>query len=70
MGGKIIEKILEVVGNYFFPMVLSVYLVFRIDHFMTEIVKNQKDFSKVIIGEIKDIKKDILEIRLDMAKNV
>ena len=32
-------------------------------------VKNQNDFHKAITGEIKDIKEDILEIRLDMAKN-
>lgn len=63
------NSIFELLGNYFFPMCLSVYLIFRIDHFMTELVKNQKEFSRIIIGEIKDIKKDILEIRLDMAKS-
>lgn len=56
-------------GNYFFPMALSCYLVYRIDQIMTQMVQNQKDFSKIITGEIKDIKQDIYEIRLDMAKN-
>lgn len=63
------EQIFNLFGNYFFPMALSVYLIIRIDHLMTEMVKNQKDFSKIIVGEIKDIKKDILQIRLDMAKS-
>jgi len=65
----IIEKILELIGNYFFPMILSVYLIYRIDQIMTQMVQNQKEFQTVVIDEIKDIKKDIYEIRLDMAKN-
>ena len=68
MGGIIIEHILEVIGNYFFPMVLSVYLVIKIDKLMSDIVKNQTDFQDCIIKEIKEIKEDILNIRIDMAK--
>lgn len=68
MGGLIIEHLLEVIGNYFFPLVLSCYLVYRIDQILTTLVENQKDFQDTVIEEIKDIKKDIYDIRLDMAK--
>ena len=64
----VIEDFLKLFGNYFFPMCLSVYLIFRIDQIMTEMVRTQKDFSIVFTKEIKDIKQDILDIRLDMAK--
>lgn len=50
-------------------MILSVYLIYRIDQIMTQMVQNQKEFQTVVIDEIKDIKKDIYEIRLDMAKS-
>lgn len=64
------ERLLDLIGNYFFPLVLSCYLVYRIDNIMTQLVENQKLFSSAIVNEIKDIKNDILQIRLDMAKNV
>jgi len=63
------EEILKIIGNYFFPLVLSVYLVYRIDQVLTLIISNQKEFQQAVITEIKDIKEDIYEIRLDMAKN-
>jgi len=69
LGGIIIEHALQTIGNYFFPLVLSCYLVYRIDKIFTQIVENQKEFQDAITGEIKDIKEDIYEIRLDMAKN-
>jgi hypothetical protein len=69
LGGINIEHALQTIGNYFFPLVLSSYLVYRIDKIFTEIVENQKIFQTVVISEIKDIKKDIYEIRIDMAKS-
>lgn len=68
MGGIDIEHILEIIGNYFFPLVLSCYLVYRIDQILTTLVENQNNFQDKVIEEIKDIKKDIYDIRLDMAK--
>ena len=65
----IIERVLELIGNYFFPLVLSCYLVYRIDQILTQMVENQKIFQNTVIKEIKDIKEDIYNIRLDMAKN-
>ena len=56
-------------SNYAFPLVLSVYLVIRTDQLFTKMVANERKFQDAIISEIKDIKNDIYEIRLDMAKN-
>lgn len=62
-----IEGIFELFGNYFFPMALSIYLIYRIDKIMTQIVQNQNNFHIVVGKELKAIKKDIHKIRLDMA---
>ena len=66
----IIEHLLELTGNYFFPLVLSCYLIYRIDIFLSQMVSNQKDFQSVVILEIKDIKEDIKNLHLYMAKNI
>jgi len=50
-------------------MVLSVYLVWKLEFFITEIVKNQKEFSHNVTAEIKEIKQTINELRVDFAKN-
>jgi len=59
---------LDLISSFGFPLVLSIYLIIRIDKLLSEVVSNQKSFQDSIIIEIKDIKKDIYEIRLDMAK--
>ena len=64
-----IEYVLKLIANNGFPLVLSVYLVWKLEFFITEIVKNQKEFSKGITAEIKEIKQAIIELRLDFAKN-
>lgn len=48
-------------------MILSCYLIYRIDNIFDKMISNQKDFSNTVISEIKDIKKDIYEIRIDIA---
>ena len=48
---------------------LSVYLVWKLEFFITEIVKNQKEFSHNVTAEIKEIKQTINELRVDIAKN-
>jgi len=67
MGGLVLEKILDLVGNYFFPMVLSCYLVIKIDKLMSSLISNQKEFSEKVLLEMKEIKQDILNIRLDIS---
>ena len=64
-----IEYVLKLIANYGFPLVLSVYLVYKLEYFINEIVKNQKEFSQSITAEIKEIKQAIVELRLDFAKN-
>ena len=64
-----IEYVLKLIANYGFPLVLSLYLVYKLEFFINEIIKNQKEFSKGITTEIKEIKQAINELRLDFAKN-
>ena len=64
-----IEYVLKLIANYGFPLVLSVYLVYKLEFFINEIIKTQKEFSKGITAEIKEIKQAINELRLDFAKN-
>ena len=61
------ENFLSLVGNYFFPMVLSVYLVIKIDKLMTSLIINQKEFSEMVLLEMKEIKKEILNIKLNIS---
>jgi len=64
-----IEYILKLIANNGFPLVLSVYLVWKLDFFIAEIIKNQKEFSHNVTVEIKEIKQTINELRVDFAKN-
>ncbi len=64
-----IEYVLKLIANNGFPLVLSVYLVWKLEFLITEIVKNQKEFSHNVTAEIKEIKQTINELRVDFAKN-
>ena len=64
-----IEYVLKLIANYGFPLVLSLYLVYKLEFFINEIIKNQKEFSQNITAEIKEIKQAINELRVDFAKN-
>jgi len=64
-----IEYVLKLIANNGFPLVLSVYLVWKLEFFINEIVKNQKEFSHNVTAEIKEIKQTINELRVDFAKN-
>ena len=64
-----IEYVLKLFANNGFPLVLSVYLVWKLEFFITEIIKNQKEFAQNVTAEIKEIKKSINELRVDFAKN-
>jgi hypothetical protein len=61
--------VLKLIANNGFPLVLSVYLVWELEVFINEIIKNQKEFSQNITAEIKEIKQAINELRVDFAKN-
>ena len=58
------EEFFNLAGNYFFPMVLSVYLVIKIDKLMTSLIANQKEFSEMVLCELKEIKNDIRELKI------
>ena len=64
-----IEYALKLIANNGFPLVLSVYLVWKLEFFINEIIKNQKEFSHSITAEIKEIKQAINELRVDFEKN-
>lgn len=63
-----LEYIIKLIANNGFPIVLSLYLVIRIDYFTNELVKNQKEFSRNITREIRDINKTISELKTSFAK--
>ena len=64
-----IEYMLKLIANNGFPLVLSIYLVWKLEFFINEIIKNQKEFSQSVTVEIKEIKKTINDLRVDFAKN-
>jgi len=64
-----IEYVLKLIANNGFLLVLSVYLVWKLEFLITEIIKNQKEFSHNVTAEIKEIKQTINELRVDIAKN-
>ncbi|HBY57449.1 MAG TPA: hypothetical protein DEG96_06265 [Candidatus Atribacteria bacterium] len=62
-----IEYILKLVANNGFPLVLSIYLVYKLEYFINEIVKNQKEFSRNITSEIKEINHSLNDLRVYVA---
>jgi hypothetical protein len=40
-----------------------------LEFFITEIIKNQKEFSQNVTAKIKEIKKAINDLRVDFARN-
>mgnify|MGYP006289557689 CR=1 FL=1 len=64
-----IEYILKLIANNGFPLVLSVYLVFKLEYFINELIRNQKEFSRNMTAEIKEINQNINDLRIDVAKN-
>lgn len=60
---------LKLIANNGFPLVLSVYLVWKLEFFINEIIKNQKEFADNITFEIKEIRQSINDLRIDVAKN-
>ena len=59
---------LKLIANNGFPLVLSIYLDWKLEFFINEIIKNQKEFSQSVTVEIKEIKKTINDLRVDFAK--
>ena len=55
-----IETVLDLLANQGFPIVLSILLIFRIDRFMQEIVKAQKEGYRQILENTKEIHSTII----------
>ncbi|MFA5563252.1 MAG: hypothetical protein WDA32_03580 [Candidatus Caldatribacteriota bacterium] len=63
------EYILKLIANNGFPLVLSVYLVIKLEYFINELVENQKEFSRNVTSEIKEINHSINDLRIYIASN-
>jgi len=59
---------LKLITNKGFPLVLSIYMVYKLESFINEIIKDQKEFSRNVTVEIKKIKQTISDPRVDFAK--
>jgi len=64
-----IEYILKLIANNGFPLVLSVYLVIKLEYFINELVENQKEFSRNVTSEIKEINHSINDLHIFIASN-
>jgi len=64
-----IEYMLKLIANNGFLLVLSIYLIWKLESFINEIIQNQKEFSRNVTVEIKEIKQTISDLRVDFAKN-
>jgi len=63
-GGNYVEikTILDIIANQGFPIALSILLIFRIDRFMQEIVKAQKEGYRQILENTKEIHNTITSL--------
>ena len=50
-----IKTILDIIANQGFPIALSIFLIFRIDKFMQEIVIAQKEGYRQVLENTKEI---------------
>ncbi|HDK26795.1 MAG TPA: YvrJ family protein [Candidatus Atribacteria bacterium] len=49
------KTLLDLIANQGFPIALSIFLIFRIDRFMQEIVTTQKEGYRQILENTKEI---------------
>jgi len=63
-GGNYVEikTMLDIIANQGFPIALSLLLIFRIDKFMQEIVKAQKEVYRQILENTKEIHNTITNL--------
>jgi hypothetical protein len=55
-------------STYGFPIVLSIYLIIKIEYFIGQMVENQRVFGDTIAKEIREMKNAIVELRIEFAK--
>ena len=57
-----IHNLTDIIANQGFPIALSILLIFRIDRFMQEIVKAQKEGYRQILENTKEIHNTITSL--------
>lgn len=55
-------KISEIITNQGFPITLSIFLIFRIDRFMQELITTQKEGYRQILKQVSIVQKTITEL--------
>jgi len=54
--------LLDLIANQGFPIALSIFLIFRIDRFMQEIVTTQKEGYRQVLENTKEIQNTITSL--------
>ena len=57
-----VKTLLDIIANQGFPIALSIFLIFRIDKFMQEIVVAQKEGYRQILENTKEIHNTITNL--------
>ena len=57
-----VKTLLDIIANQGFPIALSIFLIFRIDKFMQEIVTAQKEGYRQILENTKEIHSTITSL--------
>lgn len=55
-------KISEIITNQGFPIALSIFLIFRIDRFMQELIVTQKEGYQQIFKQVSIVQKTLTEL--------
>jgi hypothetical protein len=63
-----IEEMLKLVSMYGFPMVLSVYLIIKLESLLRSITEVNARLTNGILKDICEIKESINHIQINMAK--
>jgi len=63
-----LKILLDVIANQGFPIALSILLIFRIDRFMQEIVKAQKEGYRQILENTKEIHNTITDLNQQKSR--
>lgn len=62
------ELLFRMISNYGFPIVISVYLIYKLEYFLNQMVKTNKELAVIIAKEIREMKTAIVELRIQFAK--
>lgn len=62
------ELIFEMIATYGFPIVISIYLIYKLEYFLNQMVKTNKDLAEIIAKEIREMKTAIVDLRIQFSK--